>query len=135
LPRRSAFCISSLFFLSPFNIEFIFGVGVGLLVRRGWHHFSRTLASTGIVLFVLGLIFVDYRIVGGLCCAIGVRGKHGNCGPWAGHSAVAPLRWGWQRLLAFSWNFLFAYLVHPGVEMGHLCAAEIWRRATIALGF
>ena len=63
------------FYLSPFNIEFIFGVGVGLLVRRGWRHFSRTLASTGIALFILGLIFVDYRVVGDLAARLAFGGS------------------------------------------------------------
>jgi exopolysaccharide production protein ExoZ len=63
-----AFPIS--FFLSPFNIEFIFGVGIGLLVRRGWHYLSRTLALCGITLFILALIFVDYRSVGDLAARL-----------------------------------------------------------------
>jgi exopolysaccharide production protein ExoZ len=104
------------FFLSPFNIEFIFGVGVGLLVRRGWHHFSRTLASTGIVLFVLGLIFVDYRVVGDLAARLA----------FGGSAAIAVL--GLASLpsrlsvgLAVTAGVLGAtsyslYLVHPGVE-------------------
>jgi exopolysaccharide production protein ExoZ len=104
------------FFLSPFNIEFIFGVGVGLLVRRGWHHFSRTLASTGIVLFVLGLIFVDYRVVGDLAARLA----------FGGSAAIAVL--GLASLpsrlsvgLAATAGVLGAtsyslYLVHPGVE-------------------
>jgi peptidoglycan/LPS O-acetylase OafA/YrhL len=104
------------FFLSPFNIEFIFGVGVGVLVRRGWHHFSRTLASTGIVLFVLGLIFVDYRIVGDLAARLA----------FGGSAAIAVL--GLASLPSrlsvglaatagvFGATSYSLYLVHPGVE-------------------
>jgi exopolysaccharide production protein ExoZ len=54
------------FYLSIFNIEFLFGVGVGFLVRSGWRYCSRTLAVGGIVLFVVALVFVDWRIVGDL---------------------------------------------------------------------
>jgi exopolysaccharide production protein ExoZ len=104
------------FFLSPFNIEFIFGVGIGVLVRRGWHRFSRTLASAGIMLFVLGLIFVDYRIVGDLAARL----------VFGGAAAIAVL-----GLASVPWRFpvglaatagIFGatsyalYLVHPAVE-------------------
>lgn len=104
------------FFLSPFNIEFIFGVGVGLLVRRGWRHFSVTLASTGIALFALGLIFVDYRIVGDLAARLA----------FGGSAAIAvlglsSLPWRLPVGIAATAGVLGAtsyavYLVHPAVE-------------------
>ena len=80
------------FYLSPFNIEFIFGVAIGLLVRRGWRHLSRTLA--------LGW---DFAVRPGieLCglpdrrrprSAIGVRNGRSNCDPWLGLSTMAGFR-------------------------------------------
>jgi exopolysaccharide production protein ExoZ len=104
------------FYLSPYNIEFIFGVGIGLLVRGGWHYLSRTLALCGITLFVLALIFVDYRIVGDLvarlafsaAAAIAVLG-------------LASLPWRIPVRLAATMVILGAasyplYLVHPMIE-------------------
>jgi exopolysaccharide production protein ExoZ len=104
------------FFLSPFNIEFIFGVGIGLLVRRGWHYLSRTLALSGITLFVLALIFVDYRIVGDLAArlAFGAAAAIAILG-------LASLPWRISAGLAATMGILGAasyplYLVHPMVE-------------------
>jgi len=104
------------FYLSPFNIEFIFGVGVGVLVRRGWHHFSRTLASAGIVLFVLGLIFVDYRIVGDLAARLAFGGSAAIA-----VLGLASLPWRFPVGMAATAGVLGAtsyalYLVHPAVE-------------------
>jgi len=104
------------FYLSPFNIEFIFGVGIGLLVRRGWRHLSGTLALSGILLFVLALIFVDYRIVGdfaarlafGAAAAIAILGLASL--PWRVSAGLAALL---GILGAASYPL---YLVHPMVE-------------------
>jgi exopolysaccharide production protein ExoZ len=104
------------FYLSPYNIEFIFGVGIGLLVRRGWHYLSRTLALCGITLFVLALIFVDYRIVGDLAArlAFGAAASIAILG-------LASLPWRISVGLAATMGILGAasyplYLVHPMVE-------------------
>jgi peptidoglycan/LPS O-acetylase OafA/YrhL len=104
------------FYLSPFNIEFIFGVGIGLLVRRGWRRLSRTLALCGILLFVLALIFVDYRIVGDLAArlAFGAAAAIAILG-------LASLPWRVSFGLAAIMGVLGAasyplYLVHPMVE-------------------
>jgi exopolysaccharide production protein ExoZ len=104
------------FYLSPFNIEFIFGVGIGLLVRRGWHHLSRTLSVCGITLFVLALIFVDYRTVGDLAArlAFGAAAAIAILG-------LASLPWRISAGLAATMGILGAasyplYLVHPMVE-------------------
>jgi exopolysaccharide production protein ExoZ len=104
------------FYLSPFNIEFIFGVGVGLLVRRGWRHLSRTLALCGILLFVLALIVVDWRVVGdlaarlafGAAAAIAILGL--ASAPWRIPVGLAAIM---GVLGAASYPL---YLVHPMVE-------------------
>jgi exopolysaccharide production protein ExoZ len=104
------------FYLSPFNIEFIFGVGIGVLVRGGWRHLPRTLALGGIVLFVLELTFVDYRIVGDLAArlAFGTAAAIAILG-------LASLRLRLSVGLAAIIGILGAasyplYLVHPAVE-------------------
>ena len=112
----SLFAFPVSFILSPFNIEFIFGVGVGLLVRRGWHSFSRTLASAGITLFVLGLVFVDYKIVGDLAARLAFGGSAA-----VAVLGLASLPWRLPVGMATIAGVLGAtsyaiYLVHPGVE-------------------
>ena len=104
------------FYLSPYNIQFILGVGIGVLVRRGWCHFSRTLALGGIILFLLGLIFVDYRIIGDLWArlAFGTAAAIAILG-------LASRRWRISVGLAAILGMLGAtsyplYLVHPAVE-------------------
>lgn len=104
------------FILSPFNIEFIFGVGVGLLVRRGWRHFSRTLSVVGIALFILGLIFVDYRIVGDLAARLAFGGSAAIA-----VLGLASLPWRLPAAMAaaagvFGATSYALYLIHPAVE-------------------
>jgi exopolysaccharide production protein ExoZ len=109
-----AFPIS--FILSPFNIEFIFGVGAGLLVRRGWQYLSRTLALAGILTFGLGLIFVDYRTVGDLAARLAFGGSAAIA-----VLGLASLPWRLPSGMAATAGVLGAtsyavYLVHPAVE-------------------
>jgi exopolysaccharide production protein ExoZ len=104
------------FMLSPFNIEFIFGVGAGLLVRRGWRHFSRTLAAAGVAMFGLGLIYVDYRIVGDLVARLAFGGSAAIA-----VLGLASLTWRLPAGIAAAASVLGAisyalYLVHPAVE-------------------
>ena len=87
-----------------------------MLVRRGWRHFSRTLALGGIILFLLGLIFVDYRIIGDLAArlAFGTAAAIAILG-------LASRRWRISVGLAAIVGILGAasyplYLVHPAVE-------------------